>query len=144
MKCTNMTAPSGARYTSTVKEKIADFLHSRKGQDTTLVVVMLILAACSFGLGRLSANTVPQAPVTLYVPENSSTSVQNVAIPLTEPNASGAATHGTYVASRNGSVYHLPWCSGAQRINEENKVWFSTKEAAQAAGYRPAANCKGL
>jgi methylphosphotriester-DNA--protein-cysteine methyltransferase len=55
-----------------------------------------------------------------------------------------ATNKGTYVASKSGSAYHFPWCSGAQRIKEENKVWFETKEEAELAGYRPASNCKGL
>jgi hypothetical protein len=51
---------------------------------------------------------------------------------------------GNYVASKTGSKYHLPWCSGAQTIKEENKIWFETKEEAESRGYSPAKNCKGL
>jgi methylphosphotriester-DNA--protein-cysteine methyltransferase len=51
---------------------------------------------------------------------------------------------GGYVASKNGTKYHLPWCGSAKQIKEENKVWFATKEEAEAAGYTPAANCKGI
>jgi hypothetical protein len=62
-----------------------------------------------------------------------------------EPSAvGGAASEGAYVASKNGTKYHLPWCGGAQSIKEENKVWFSSKEEAEAQGYSPAANCKGI
>jgi hypothetical protein len=49
-----------------------------------------------------------------------------------------------YVAARMGTVYYLPWCGGAKRISDENKVWFSTKEEAQMRGYHPARNCKGI
>ncbi len=49
-----------------------------------------------------------------------------------------------YVASKNGQVYHLPHCSGAKNISEANKITFTSKEEAEAAGYRPAANCKGI
>ena len=48
------------------------------------------------------------------------------------------------VASKNGSVYHYTWCPGAKRIKEENKIYFNSKEEAEAAGYRPAKNCEGL
>jgi len=51
---------------------------------------------------------------------------------------------GTVVASKNGSKYHLPSCSGAKQINEVNKIVFASAEEARAAGYTPAANCKGL
>ena len=37
--------------------------------------------------------------------------------------------------------YHFMWCSGAKRINEENKLWFENETTAQAAGYSLAGNC---
>lgn len=49
-----------------------------------------------------------------------------------------------YIGSKNSNVYHLPDCPGAQRIKEENKICFSSKEEAEKAGYRPAKNCPGL
>lgn len=54
------------------------------------------------------------------------------------------ATTGAYVASKNGTAYHLPTCTGAKQIKEENKVWFATKADAELAGYKPAKNCKGI
>lgn len=51
---------------------------------------------------------------------------------------------GLYVASKNGTKYHLPTCSGAKRIKEENKIWFDSKQEAEKAGYEPAKNCKGI
>lgn len=54
------------------------------------------------------------------------------------------AISGQYVASKNGTKYYLPSCSGAKRIKEENKVYFSSKEEAEAQGLEPAKNCKGL
>lgn len=53
-------------------------------------------------------------------------------------------TAGKYVGSKSGKRYHLPSCPGAKRIKEENKVWFESKEAAEKAGYSPAANCQGI
>ena len=61
------------------------------------------------------------------------------AVPTPVMNAGGQ-----YVASKNGERYYLPWCGGVSRINEENKVWFASKAEAEAAGYTPAANCKGI
>lgn len=51
---------------------------------------------------------------------------------------------GRYVASKNGTKYYLPSCSGAKRIKEENKIWFATIEDAKASGKTAATNCKGL
>jgi len=131
-----------------VHEKIADFLRSRKGHDTALVVAVVLLGACSFGLGRLSANQKALDPIVLRVPMAQMATVQAIQESRSEaveaPSTALPTEQGQFVASKNGSVYHLPWCSGAQRIKEENKVWFATKGAAETAGYRPAANCKGL
>lgn len=58
--------------------------------------------------------------------------------------AAAMAGQGSYVGSRKGTKYHLPWCPGARTISEENKVWFESKADAESKGYTPAANCKGL
>ena len=62
----------------------------------------------------------------------------------TRTNASANVAKGKVVASKRGSKYHYPWCSGAKRMSEKNKIWFATIEAARQAGYTPAKNCKGL
>jgi hypothetical protein len=49
-----------------------------------------------------------------------------------------------FIGSKNSDIYHLPECSGAKRIKEENKKCFESKEEAEKAGYRPAQNCPGL
>lgn len=54
------------------------------------------------------------------------------------------AVGGLVVASRNGSVYHFPWCSGGSQIKQENMIWFTSEEAAKEAGYTPSKSCKGL
>ena len=51
---------------------------------------------------------------------------------------------GMYVASRSGSYYYLPTCSGAKRIKEKNQVWFVSREDAEARGLKPSASCPGL
>jgi hypothetical protein len=58
----------------------------------------------------------------------------------TTPKSAGQ-TSGNFVASINGKAYYPTGCAAANRIKEENKVWFDTKEEAVAQGYKPAANC---
>jgi hypothetical protein len=48
------------------------------------------------------------------------------------------------VASKNGTKYHYPWCTGAKQISEKNLIKFSSIAEARAKGYTPASNCKGL
>ncbi len=99
-------------------------------KDLILVLVIILVALISFGLGRLSKIGESRVPITI---ENLPAAV-NESVP----------TDKIFVASKNGTKYHYPWCSGAQSIKEENKIWFSTAEEAKKAGYEPASNCKGL
>lgn len=58
--------------------------------------------------------------------------------------STSSMSKGMYVGARGGKIYHLPWCSGAKRIKEQNQVWFASKADAESHGYKPASNCKGL
>ena len=61
-----------------------------------------------------------------------------------DPKNTFDTNSGVVVAAKNGTKYHYPWCSGATRMKEENKIYFESVEKAREAGYEPAANCKGL
>jgi len=104
-------------------------------------LLVLFVGVASFGLGRVS---VPQNM--LHTEVKTDTVVQEMVVENvnTEAAVSASLEEGQYVASKNGARYHLPWCGSAKNIKEENKVWFDTKEAAEAAGYTPAQNCEGL
>jgi hypothetical protein len=106
-------------------------------KDIILATVIILVALISFGLGRLSKIGESRTPITI---ENLTGAVDNA----TSSALSAPSAKGNFVASKNGTKYHYPWCSGAQSIKEENKIWFSTAEEAQKAGYEPASNCKGL
>ena len=96
-----------------------------------LIIIVLLVGLASFGLGRLSA--LEDAKPVVSVREAP-----------TEAEPRGMYIGGLLVASRKGSAYHYPWCSGAETIAAQNKVWFGSEEAARKAGYHPAGNCKGL
>lgn len=72
---------------------------------------------------------------------------KNIKIGL--PNSdSGQATDannykilGNFLASINGKAYYPKDCAAANRIKEENRIWFNTKGEAEAQGYKPAQNC---
>jgi hypothetical protein len=101
--------------------------------DIAVVVIIILVGLSSFGLGRLSVTEDLKEPVRI---EQSAT--------VARAAADASVASGAFVASRNSSVYHFPWCPGAERIAAENKIWFDSKEEAEQAGYRPAKNCKGL
>jgi len=88
---------------------------------------MVLASSASFGLGYLAG---------IDAGEGSNANPPS-------PEAATGET-GKFVASKNGTKYYLPSCSGVSKISEANKVWFASVETAVAAGYAPAANCKGL
>lgn len=108
--------------------------------DSTFYGLLVVLVALTaYGLGKHTVATVEpvntQAQI-IMVEEAKS------AVPETLPT--GADNSIQLVASKNGSKYHYLWCPGAKQMKEENKLYFASAEAARAAGYTPAANCKGL
>lgn len=126
-------------------EKVKQWLLPRE-DEIILVVAIILVALGGFGLGRLSALHEEKFPIQIQSPLQTLESQNQQAgflVPNIE-NRGGEKKEKLFVGSKNGSVYHYPWCPGAQRIKEENKIWFSSREEAQKAGFRPAANCEGL
>ena len=112
-------------------------------------LVLILMGTAGYGLGRLSKLEEPSMPVVITdgkgsqdKTQGSSSSDGNSQID-TKGEVQGVE-NGIVIGSKNGSKYHYPYCAGAQNILEENKITFSSIEEARAAGYLPAANCKGL
>lgn len=51
------------------------------------------------------------------------------------------AISGNFMASINGKAYYPATCEAAKRIKEENRIWFNSREEAEADGYKLAQNC---
>lgn len=113
-----------------------------------LGTILVLTALGSFGLGRLSFYENSKEPLEIIFPQNSQTASAVVAGVSSEVETKKEVmieeSSGFVVASKNSDKYHFPWCSGAKRIKEENKITFSSTEEARKAGYLPAGNCKGL
>lgn len=105
---------------------------ARVPRDVLVLGVLLLASSISFTLGLLAGLEAGQGGgmSTLESP----TAISEIP----------ATTTGQFVASKSGTKYYLPECSGAARISSANKVFFASASAAVAAGYAPAANCKGL
>ncbi|MEO8637485.1 MAG: hypothetical protein ABI430_01125 [Candidatus Taylorbacteria bacterium] len=139
---------------------------SENRKDILTIGIIFLVGTGSYGLGQLSKIESGRAPVRIL---NSETAVATpspqpspeapASSPVASPqgvvnaNLSAAVVSaipkavpqaGMLVGAKSGDKYHFPWCSGAQRIKEENKIWFASVEEARKAGYTPAANCKGL
>lgn len=119
-----------------------------------IALVIILMGFASFGLGRLSAQESSRPELKFY-PEgfittndgaivNSKEVIGDEEVGESEQDNTTSAKQTLYVGSKNSDKYHYPWCSGAQRIKDDNKVWFASVEEAEAAGYVPAGNCPGL
>lgn len=116
-------------------------------KDIFMVLLIVLVGSGAFLLGRLSAaDTVRKSElsVTSEAPLLATAIHTGVAPALAPQIPLEANVAGMYVGSKSGKTYHLPWCSGAKRIKEENKVWFASKAEAEARGYKAAGNCKGI
>lgn len=115
--------------------------------DIYIALVVILVAFLSFGLGRLSILESKKPDIRIEtIPAGEAGALGAAAITAIagKPPASAQSAQGQFVASKNGTKYYFPWCSGANRIKDENKVWFQTVEEAKKAGYQPASTCKGL
>lgn len=117
--------------------------------DVFLGLIIILVAFGSFGLGRLSKIEGSKVPIRIEnAPEvtaetfatETTLSKSNTERPPTGNEANDKALFG----SKNGTKYYYSWCSGAGRIIEVNRVYFASITDAQAQGYTPASNCKGL
>lgn len=119
-------------------------------KDLFLAVLIVLTSIISFGFGRLSAIWPEKTPITitnnkqLTTHNNDETKLQYNRPQADKNPNSPKELVGKYVASKKGTAYHYPWCPGALKIKEENKIWFQTKEEAEKLGYKPAGNCDGL
>lgn len=109
--------------------------------DLYIVIMILFVGTASFGLGKLSSFERQKTPISILKTKEYmlSTALES----LLEKNIENK-TQGMLVASKSGTKYYYPWCSGASRIKEENKIWFNSIEEARAKGLTPASNCTGL
>lgn len=131
--------------------KIKRFL-ARIPEDALILLVILLSATGSFGLGVLAGMDMREHSGNgLWIEERpvsgeaaallgAQAAQKGIEVPVGEPIAPG----GQYVGSKSGSRYYLPWCGGVKNIKPENLVYFASKEEAEAKGYTPAKNCKGL
>ncbi|TSC76736.1 MAG: hypothetical protein G01um101433_704 [Parcubacteria group bacterium Gr01-1014_33] len=124
--------------------------------DLFTATVIFLVGMGGFGLGRLSAvlpekkeiritnNESPEETSPDPTGQARSTNEEKGVTAASVRNESALLIKGKFVASKSGTAYHFPWCPGALKIKDENKIWFETKEEAEKKGYKPAGNCPGL
>ena len=125
-----------------LRHKIKSFSGLLDRKDVYMALLIILTAVSSYILGTLSSIRGASVPVTI----RNAGAIVTTTLPVSQEKtvATPSANAGLYVGSKSGTKYHLPTCSGAQRITESNKVWFTSKAEAEKAGYTPALNCPGI
>lgn len=47
----------------------------------------------------------------------------------------------TYIGNQNSHIFHYDWCESVSKMKDKNKVYFSSREEAVNAGYKPCQRC---
>lgn len=102
-------------------------------RELCVAIFVIFIPLFILGIARMSLIEAQKSPVRVFMGQTTN----NVGI-------IGPQEAGLLVGSKNSTKYHYPWCSGAQRIKDSNKVWFSSEKEARDRGYTPAGNCPGL
>lgn len=113
------------------KEKIKSWQ-----SELFLSLLIILIGILGFGLGRLSKLEDRKVPIVISPGAPVSTVIEN--------KPENKAINGQFVASKSGTSYYLPWCTGVQRIRESNKIWFKSRQEAESAGYKVSSTCKGM
>ena len=135
-------------FLANIKDHVYSHENGLKIRGDIFVVLLLILVStASFGLGKLSGLEKRKTPISILKTKELLTAT--VVGSLNDINASSTTKtqtqgKGIVLASKSGTKYYYPWCTGVSRIKEENKVWFLSIEDARSAGLTPASGCTGL
>jgi len=106
-----------------IKEKIK----SRENEIFFLAIIVL-LGVTAVGALRLFLLTPEKPPIV----------IQENAFSVIVPEGGGDVS---FVASKNGTKYYPPNCKAADRIKEENRIYFASAINAQKAGFERTVSC---
>lgn len=110
------------------KDKIKSFVADDRLYASLLIITVGIVA---FGLGRTTVvSEVHRPQIELRTADDDRKSMSDT-----------SSTSASYIASKNGTRYYPQTCPAASRIHEENKIYFTSKEQARAAGFTKTSQC---
>lgn len=100
---------------------------------TYTTLLFIIIAFTSFGLGKLSVLESGAQGSIVYMQATGTAERLSISS-STIAGRQNNETAGQYVASKSGKKYYPVGCSGINRIKEENRIYFDSKEEAEASG----------
>jgi len=127
-------------------EKIKSFIESEKGKDILTIIIVILVGLGSFELGRLSKEDssrgikILPAQTGEYTDQTPRQGIDQTANVISAV-ATNPSTTKTFFASSKGKKYYTISCSAGKTIKQENRIYFTTGEEAQRAGYTLSSSC---
>jgi len=128
---------------SKIKELIKRGFFFLGERDIFIVIFFIVSVIISFNLGRISEKE-ERTRITYersLSPQKTLTEIKKDT-PATTKGVSQADFEKNIWGSRSGTKFYYAWCSGASRIKEENRVYYTSKEEAMLSGRTIASGCK--
>jgi hypothetical protein len=123
-----------------LKKKIKIWWEAHEN-DLFLMAVMVLIFVIMVGFLRL---IYLPAPLLTKEGKSEGISIEENAFPVPSPKqglGQGHTQTGKFVASINGVKYYPAGCKTANRIKEENRMWFASEEEAKGMGYERSTQC---
>lgn len=122
-------------------EKIKYFIESKAGKDLLTVIIVILVGIGSFYLGRLSKQAKNEGIRIEY--KGQVINQEASAIKATnKAEIIPKSASGSFFASKRGKKYYPAGCSAGKSIKQENRVYFESKDIAEAAGYSLSTSCQ--
>ena len=119
---------------SKIKELIKRVVEMLGERDIFIIFLFVLSVIISFNLGRYAENEdkkrieVTRSTLPIKTLEDfKKTDTSNISTTSSEKQTPERTIWG----SRNGTKFYYAWCSGASRVKEENRIYYSSKEEAE-------------
>ncbi|MFA6324794.1 MAG: hypothetical protein WCX46_01025 [Candidatus Paceibacterota bacterium] len=130
-------------------EKIKHFIESEKGKDILVVFIIILVGIASFELGRLSKENDSSGVKIEYIGQEANTiegynNLKGAVFQDQEEMYKNKINSNSknFFASSRGKKYYPVDCSAGKTIKDSNKVYFSTREEAEKAGFELSSSCQ--
>ena len=142
-----------------IKQFISETIQSEKGKDILTIIIIILVGLGCFELGRLSVENSP-SDTKISPPDSSQTTTDttnqtanvisatkstnntfSTKIQNSNPAGLPAQTGKNFFASSRGKKYYPIDCSAGKNIKQENRIYFTTGEEADKAGYTLSSAC---
>jgi len=129
-------------------QKIKAFIESDKGKDILIVIIVILVGLGSFELGRLSKGGESSGIKIEYMDPTGNQSASAISaighLEILPPSGekTSKSTGKNFFASSRGTKYYSLGCSAGKSLKQENRIYFTTKEEAERAGYELSSSCR--